>query len=90
MINTNFPIYEIYIALNDDKTGVEFNSLVHDPAHEISFETFSNIKRYEFNDEQMIVSGISISADTPIYRNDGTGQEYYVVFKKKSITHSIL
>lgn len=85
MINTNLPIYEIYIDLNDDNTGVEFNSLVHDPAHEVSFQTFSKIQRYEFNDEQMIVSGVAISSDTPIYRNDGNGQEYYVVFKKDGI-----
>jgi hypothetical protein len=86
MINTNLPIYEIYIDLEDSKTGVEFNSLVHDPAHEISFQTFSKVKRYEFNDEKMIVSGIAISADTPIYRNEGNGSEYYVVFKKDAIS----
>ena len=85
MINTNLPIYEIGIDLNDGKTGVEFNSLVHDPAHEVSFQTFSKIKRYHFNDEEMIVSGVSISADTPIYRNDGNGDEYYVVFRKEAI-----
>ena len=71
MVNTNLPIYEIYIDLNDEATGVEFNSLVHDPAHEISFETFAKVKRYEFNDESQIVTGVAISADTPIYRNEG-------------------
>ena len=85
MIKTNLPIYEIAIDLNDSKTEVSFNSLVHDPAHEIQFETFSKIVRYQFNDEKMTVSGVSISADTPIYRNDGNGQEYYVVFKKDAI-----
>lgn len=84
MINTNLPIYEIQIDLNDTNTGVEFNSLVHDPAHEISFETFSNIVRYEFNDDERTVSGVAISADTPIYRRDASG-EYYVVFTKNAI-----
>ena len=86
MINTNLPIYEIYIDLKDDDTGVEFNSLVHDPAHEISFQTFAKIKRYQFNDESQVVTGVAISADTPIYRNEGNGEEYYVVFKKDAIT----
>lgn len=85
MINKNLPIYEIKIDLDDEKTGVEFNSLVHDPAHEINFQTFSKVVRYEFNDEERIVSGVAISADTPIYRNDGFNQEYYVVFTKQSI-----
>ena len=89
MVNTNLPIYEIYIDLNDEATGVEFNSLVHDPAHEISFETFAKVKRYEFNDESQIVTGVAISADTPIYRNEGNGEEYYVVFKKEAITDII-
>jgi len=84
MINKNLPIYEIQIDLDDDNTGVNFNSLVHDPAHQISFESFSKIVRYEFNDDERTVSGVSVSADTPIYRHDDSG-EYYVVFTKKAI-----
>jgi hypothetical protein len=37
--------YRIHIDLNDNETGVESNSLVHDPAHEIGFMTF-NKKKY--------------------------------------------
>lgn len=83
-MNSKLPIYEIKIDLNDPNTGVEFNSLVHDPAHEISFETFSKRKRWTFSDEQKIVTGVAISADTPIYRNN-SGEEYYVVFTKDAI-----
>ena len=84
MINTKLPIYEIQIDLDDPNTFVDFNSLVHDPAHEISFETFSKTVRFEFNDDERTVSGVAISADTPIYRRDDSG-EYYVVFTKKAI-----
>lgn len=84
MINTNLPIYEISIDLSDGQTGVEFNSLVHDPAHEISFQTFAKVERFQFNDEEKIVTGVAVSADTPIYRNDGQN-EYYVVFTKDAI-----
>lgn len=83
-MNKNLPIYEIKIDLDDPNTGVEFNSLVHDPAHEISFETFSKRERWTFSDDQRIVTGVAISADTPIYRNNG-GEEYYVVFTKQAI-----
>jgi len=84
MINKNLPIYQIQIDLDDPNTFVDFNSLVHDPAHEISFETFSKTVRFEFNDDERTVSGVAISADTPIYRRDDSG-EYYVVFTKKAI-----
>lgn len=82
----NIPIYEISIDLNNEDTTVSFNSLVHDPAHEISFQTFANAKRFEFNDVEQVISGVAISADTPIYRYDSkTKEEYYVVFTKQAI-----
>jgi len=83
-MDKDLPIYEIKIDLSDENTGVEYNSLVHNPAHEVNFQTFKKTERYQFNDEQKIVSGIAISADTPIYRND-SGQEYFVVFSKESV-----
>jgi len=82
----NIPIYEISIDLNNEETTVSFNSLVHDPAHEISFQTFANVKRFEFNDVEQVISGVAISADTPIYRYDSkTKEEYYVMFTKEII-----
>jgi hypothetical protein len=82
----NLPIYEISIDLDNEQTTVSFNSLVHDPAHEISFQTFANVKRFEFNDVEQVISGVAISADTPIYRYDSrTKEEYYVVFTKAAI-----
>ncbi|CAB4154182.1 Phage-like element PBSX protein, XkdF [uncultured Caudovirales phage] len=82
----NLPIFEIGIDLNDQETSVSFNSLVLNPAHEISFQTFSNVKRFEFNEEEQIITGIAISCDTPIYRFDSdTGMEYYVSFPKQAI-----
>ena len=82
----NIPVYEISIDLDNEQTTVSFNSLVHDPAHEISFQTFANVKRFEFNDVEQVISGVAISADTPIYRYDSkTNEEYYVVFTKAAI-----
>jgi hypothetical protein len=82
----NIPVYEISIDLDNEQTTVSFNSLVHDPAHEISFQTFANVKRFEFNDVEQVISGVAISADTPIYRYDqNTNEEYYVVFTKAAI-----
>jgi hypothetical protein len=85
-MNKEIPTYEISIDLNDDETTVSFNSLVSMPAHEKNFMTFAKQIKFEFNDEEQVITGIAISADTPIYRFDQeTGEEYYVVFTKKAI-----
>jgi hypothetical protein len=81
------PVYEIMIDLDDPETTVSFNSMVEFPAHEKNFDMYSkkNVK-YQFNEEQQIVTGIAISADTPIYRYDEKSkEEYYVVFTKDAI-----
>jgi len=81
------PVYEIMIDLNDPETTVSFNSMVEFPAHEKNFELFSKERvKYHFNEEQQIVTGIAISADTPIYRYDeNSKEEYYVVFTKQAV-----
>lgn len=89
-MKNGLPFYEIGIDLNDPETGVEFNSLVKNPAHEINYQTFSETKvKYEFNDEQQVVTGVAISADTPIYRNCKQLGEHYVVFTKETITNIV-
>lgn len=37
------------------------------------------------NEEKRIISGVIMLSDTPIYRNDSTNGEYYVVFSKDTI-----
>ncbi len=107
-MNKELNVYNIGIDLEDRETGLDSNSLVHDPAHEIVFEAFgkqdqkkalkmSSVKSIiddnfhstqRFNDEKMIVSGVAISADKEIYRNDGD-EEYYVKFEKQAISDII-
>jgi len=85
----DLPIYRISIDLENPKTTVSFNSLVSNPAHEKSFQTFSKVQRYEFNDEKQIVTGVAISADFPIYRKQGN-EEFYVVFDKQAISDIVV
>jgi len=73
----DLPVYEIAIDLNDPETTVSFNSLVEFPAHEKNFEMFGKKIKYEFNEEQQVITGIAISADTPIYRYDENSKEEY-------------
>jgi hypothetical protein len=85
----DLPIYRISIDLKNPKTTVSFNSVVYNPAHEKSFQTFSKVQRYEFNDEKQIVTGVAISADFPIYRKQGN-EEFYVVFDKQAISDIVV
>jgi hypothetical protein len=82
----DLPIYEIKIDLNDADTEVTFNSLVYSPAHEINYDMFSKAHRFQFSEEENVIIGVAISADTPIYRYDPiSNEEYYVVFTKQAI-----
>lgn len=80
------PFYE-YIVNESDETGFYMNSVVDRPAHQKPFLTFSKeVQKYAFNDEEMTVMGVLISANTPIYRTDAELGEYYGLFSKKTIT----
>jgi hypothetical protein len=82
------PIYELRIDENDDSTvEVDFVALVDRPAIGRSFLAFNENNRQTFaiqDEEQRIISGPLMLADSPIYRNDDRG-EYYVTFTKDTI-----
>jgi hypothetical protein len=106
-MDKDLPVYEIRIDLENEETGLEANSGVHDPAHEL-FITFKGQKKViklsdetiqkqmvenfntsmQFNDDTQTIYGVAISADQPIYRNDGE-EEFYVAFTKEGIADMI-
>ena len=81
------PVYNISIDFDTDE-GLQLVSLVDDPAVVESFLTFNSEEPVKLvftsDEEQHIISGVSLLADTPIYRCDETGG-YYVVFTKETI-----
>ena len=81
------PVYNISIDFDTDE-GLQLVSLVDDPAVVESFLTFNSEESVKLvftsDEEQHIISGVSLLADTPIYRCDETGG-YYVVFTKETI-----
>jgi hypothetical protein len=82
------PTYKIVIDENDEITGVDFISLVIDPAIEVNFITLSNQKqtyKYNFNKDKRLLIGPLIIPDKPIYRYDEKQGEYNVVFTKESV-----
>lgn len=78
------PIYKI--ELNDTVMGLDAISLVLQPAVGVDFLAFSDGKQLTFSDdEKRIITGVSLLADTPIYRRSSGDGGYYVVFSKDVI-----
>lgn len=78
------PIYKM--ILTEETEGMDFISLVSEPAHYKQFEYFngkSEKVKYHFNEEKRVVTGVAIAVDLPIYRRDEQFGEHYVVFSKK-------
>ena len=86
----NIPIFNLEITNDlEDDVEVDVISLVDRPAIERSFLAFNENKEIKIDfaiqdEDQQIISGPLMLADTPIYRNDDNG-EYYVVFTKETI-----
>lgn len=81
------PVYDALICNEDD--GIMKISLVENPAVMVNFITLSNqepIKLYKIaNEDQKILYGVIMVADTPIYRvNDKIG-EHYIRYSKDVI-----
>lgn len=79
------PFYK-YIVTENDELGVDFNALVDVPAHMKGFVAFGKEPlKYTFNQEKRIVTGVMISANTPIYRHDAEMGSYYGIFTAETI-----
>ena len=81
------PVYDALIS-TDDTSDIEMNfvALVDFPAIKKNFLAFSENKPLLFIDnERRIISGAFMLADTPIYRRDADGEEYYTVFRPETI-----
>lgn len=85
------PLYKAIINANDWDTGCYRVSLVQDPATEKPWVTFSKddekkapMKFSIENEEQHMVRGVLMLADTPIYRRNGD-YEYYITFYRDTL-----
>ena len=82
------PIYRAIVG-DDVETGMLTISLVDEPAVEFDFIYFDEDKKpLSFaidNDEQRKVFGVVMTCDTPIYRIDETGREYYIIYDRETI-----
>jgi len=70
------PRYDVRIN-ETDETGLEFNSLVENPAHGKEFIMFSKDSNYFFDEKSKTIIGCAIAADEDIYRNsESIGKRY--------------
>lgn len=83
----DFPLYECVIEEKDD--GFIAMSLVDFPATEVEWMAFSEqkeIQKYSIaNKDEQIIYGVVMVADTPIFRRDEDGFEYYVTYSKDTL-----
>ena len=83
----DYPVYELIISEDlEDDAQVSVVSLVNRPAIQRNWNAFNENQKFQIvSEEKRIISGVIMLADTPIYRNDNTNGEYYVVFTKDTI-----
>ena len=82
----NLPTYRITIDENDNTTGVDFISLVKDPAIEETFLTFNTSKlHFEAQKDKQMLFGPLMVPKKRIYRSDENLGEYYVFFEREDI-----
>ena len=86
-MNNNIPIYNA--ILEDEEHGIFTISLVPNPATQVEMICFNEDKPIQKfavqSEEKRLVYSVVMIADTPIYRRDDDGYEYYVVFTADSI-----
>jgi hypothetical protein len=80
------PLYRIVINEDDELTGVDFISLVDEPAIEINWMAFSSVHfDFKVEKDKQILYGPLMIADKIMYRNDELRGEYNVKFLKQDI-----
>ncbi len=74
----------IYLAeIDDDQMGAFCLSLVNLPATECNWQAFNKEETMKFSitdEEKRMVRGVFMTANSPIYRRDEAGREYYIKF----------
>lgn len=80
------PIYEIVIDENDELTGVDFISLVDEPANDFEWLKFEKQKiSFKSDKKKKMIYGVFISPDKKMYRESESIGQYLTFFSKETI-----
>jgi len=84
-------VFKLIVNL-DDETGLTFNALVDQPAHNKAVMAFNKQSQsyLAFDDNKQMITGIAISANQLIERNSPEMGRYYVYFEPKEVEKMIL
>lgn len=96
-LHNGLPLFDMVINEEEGKEGMNFISLVKEPATEKNFFMFNLLggnkkrkaveKEYQFgiaDEEKQLVTGVVMLADTPIFRKMN-GEKFYINFTKEII-----
>ncbi len=85
-METKIPTYRMFINEEDEITGVDFISLVNQPAIEENWMAFSALRfDFEVQKDKRMLFGALMIPEKRIYRNDEARGEYNVFFTKDDI-----
>ena len=80
---------ELVIDESQEFFGIDAISLVSDPAIESDFVALKNQQKKavfkKVDEDRRILMGAALIPDKPIYRQNESGEEFYVYFSKKSV-----
>jgi hypothetical protein len=90
MTYKDLPLYNIVLNPESEEEGLSVISIVDNPAVCEQLFCFSKEERKQFifadeTNEKHCITSVALLADCPIYRVDGYGNGYYVVFQKQTI-----
>jgi len=78
------PVYNIVFDPNKEEQGLEFVSLVADPAIMEKGLAFNKSMKFAVDRDKQVIIGPAMIPDLPLYRNM-EGKEFYVVFTQHVI-----
>jgi len=87
----NIPVIYYNVNLDDDITGLKRVSSVYDPAIDIEFDLFNELKDDMFKVEQdkRIVKGPAMIPNKKMLRKTRDGKYYYAVFTEEAIENTV-
>jgi hypothetical protein len=86
-MNKELPVYHAVIDPSKLELGIEFVSLVAEPAimeMGLAFAAAASTLKFAIDRDKQIIVGPAMIPDLPLYRNQD-GQEFYVVFTRETI-----
>lgn len=86
-MSTKIPIYNCEIDDRDSLTGIYAMSFVDEPANESNFVALRKnvVHKLNVNKQKQVLTGVVLKPDQLIYREDESGEPFYIRFTAEQI-----